>query len=231
MRRSSHLQRILAIFSRVPRRLFFSSFVLLGSVMIPTATFAHPHVFVETSIGLVFNDAKDVIGVEVSWSYDEFYSMLTFEDLGLDRDYDGRLTAVELNQLDGFDLHWVEGFVGDVFLQHGNKHVALGIPEGRGVIVQDARIISTHYRPLNEPIAADGLTLKAYDPTYYTYYELNPNIDAGHRCNADIIVADLKAAQNLLEEHLSVIPITAVEAEFPEIGEVFADTALIQCGG
>ncbi|MCY4152700.1 MAG: DUF1007 family protein [Aestuariivita sp.] len=227
MRRTFKLHRALAILSCVPRRFFFSIFWV--SAVIPTAIFAHPHVFVETSIRLVLDGTTEVVGVEVSWSYDEFYSMLTFEDMGLDRDYDGQLTLEELKRLDGFDLRWVEGFSGDVFLQRGAENLALGTPEGRGVVVQGARIISTHYRPLNEPISADGLRLKAYDPTYYTYYELNHNIDAGNHCNADIVVADLKAAQSVLEERLSVIPITAVETDFPEIGEVFADTALIQC--
>lgn len=197
----------------------------------PSLGAAHPHVFVDTGLRLVVDEAGLVTGIEVSWAYDALYSMLTFEDMGLDRDYDGQLTAGELRHLDGFDLKWIEGFEGDVYLETVAGPVALGRPEGRGVAVEEARIVSLHYRPLAQPVAAHGLVLRAYDPTFYTAYDLVRGVDVGAECAADVTPADLDAAYTLVEELLYAIPASAVEEAFPEVGKAFADTVVIRCTG
>ena len=115
--------------------------------LLPGQVAAHPHVFVETGLKLVLDDKGQVAGVEVSWTYDALYSMLTFEDRGLDKDYDGRLDQTELTFLAGFDLNWVEGFAGDLYLETGGTPVVLGPPEPREVMVDgEARIVSSHFR-------------------------------------------------------------------------------------
>ncbi|MCE8008430.1 DUF1007 family protein [Aestuariivita sp.] len=197
----------------------------------PVAGAAHPHVFVDTGIKLVLDDQGQLAGVEVSWAYDALYSMLTFEDMGLDNDYDGRLNSAELGFLNGFDLNWVEGFEGDLHLEAAGVPIALGAPEGRGVTVEDARIVSTHYRPLVNPTEADGLILRAYDPTFYTAYDLTRGVTAGEGCRAEVTPADLDAAYTLVEEMLYAMPAADAEESFPEVGAAFADTVVIRCDG
>ena len=93
---------------------------------------AHPHVFVETGLRLVASESGAIQGVEVTWRYDELYSLLVLEDMELDADFDGRLTAAELQVLDGFDLNWVEGFEGDLYAKTAKGALGLGPPERRG---------------------------------------------------------------------------------------------------
>ncbi len=197
----------------------------------PAVALAHPHVFVDTGLRVVLDDQQQVIGVEVSWAYDALFSMLTFEDLGLDQDYDGRLTPQEIAALDGFDLKWSEGFEGDIYLEVAGNPVALGPPEGRGVDVENAQIVTTHYRPLLQPVPVEDMVLRAYDPTFYVAYDLTRGVQVSDQCAATVTPADLDAAYTLVEELLYALPASAAEENFPEVGEAFADIVEIQCTG
>lgn len=204
--------------------LFFAAFACL----LPAATaVAHPHVFVDTKLKVVVSDTGTFEGVEVHWTYDDFYSLLLLTDLGLDNDGDGELTQAELEVLDGFDLQWIAGFEGDSYASRNGKPVKLGKPQGRGVAVDAGRITTVHFRPAKGP--AQGLVLKAYDPTFYTAYDLSGPVQVDGPCNAAIQPADLDAAYTMVEELLYATPASEVEASYPEVGEAFADTVTVSC--
>jgi len=213
------------------------SLILICAVAGPAA--AHPHIFVDAGLRLAVDGAGRATGVEVTWEYDELYSLFSFEDLGLDPDYDGKLTGAELAQLDGFDLHWVPGYEGDLYLETGtgagtgtgSRPVPLGKPEGRGVSVHQGRIRSVHFRPLPQPVPAAGLVLRVYDPTYYTSYSVALGVTAGQGCRAEVIPPDLDAADERLKAILAEIPADQTETDFPAVGANFADTVVIRCAG
>lgn len=204
---------------------------LFGLMLSPAAVAAHPHIFIDTGLTIVLNDQGEVTGVEVVWAYDALYSMLTFEDMGLDNDYDGRLDEAELGFLNGFDMNWVEGYEGDLFLEAAGDRIALGPPEPRGLIVEEARIVTTHFRPVVAPVSADGLIVRAYDPTFYTAYDLTRGVRAEGACAVQVTPADLDAAYTLVEEMLYAMPSADLEDAFPEVGEAFADTVVVRCTG
>lgn len=188
---------------------------------------AHPHIFVETGLTLVADDAGRLVGVEVSWTYDDFYSLLLLEDMGLDPDGDGTLSTDELAKLDGFDLQWIEGYLGDLYLTEDGTPITLGRPEGRGTEVVGGRIISRHYRSFG-PL--DGaVVVQAYDPTFYTAYDLNGGVRVPDGCTLDITPADLDRAYTMVEEALYANP-AMPDDEFPEVGEAFADVIEVSCG-
>lgn len=83
---------------------------------------AHPHIFVNTGLSFVVDDQNRLTHVQVTWAYDELYSLLLTEDLGVDSDYDGVLTAADTALLTGFDMQWIEGFNGDLVGTQGAFH-------------------------------------------------------------------------------------------------------------
>jgi ABC-type uncharacterized transport system substrate-binding protein len=206
-------------------RLILTAF---GMMLAAPVALAHPHIFVETGLKLVADDTGRLIGVEVSWTYDDFYSLLLLEDMGLDPDGDGVLSAEELATLDGFDLQWIEGYLGDLYLTAQGAPVALGTPQGRGTDVVEGRIISRHFRSFAPQDA--GLTLKAYDPTFYTAYDMGGGVSVPDHCTLTIQPADLDRAYTMVEEALYKNP-SMPEDEFPEVGEAFADTVEVTCNG
>ncbi len=187
---------------------------------------AHPHVFVQTGLTLVADAAGRLVGIEVSWTYDDFYSLLLLEDMGLDPDGDGTLTPDELARLDGFDLQWIEGYLGDLYLTAGGAAVDLGPPEGRGTDLVAGQIVTRHFRafaPQSGPVI-----VKAYDPTFYTAYDLEGGVTVPDICKLAIQPADLDRAYTMVEEALYKNPAMA-DDEFPEVGEAFADVVEVTC--
>ncbi|WP_299729984.1 DUF1007 family protein [uncultured Tateyamaria sp.] len=194
---------------------------------VPTLGQAHPHVFIDASLRAVVDADGMFKGLEVQWAYDDFYSLLIFADLELDSDGDGRLRPDEVKRLEGFDLQWVDGYEGDSYASLNGRPVALGAPQSRGTRVEGGRIITTHFRPANAPAA--GLQIKAYDPTFYTAYELAGQVEVDGPCTARIEAADLDAAYTKLEELLYATPESEATDYYPEVGESFADTVMLSC--
>lgn len=189
---------------------------------------AHPHVFVETGLKLMADEDGRLIGVEVSWTYDDFYSLLLLEDMGLDADGDGQLTDEELAKLDGFDLNWIEGYLGDLYLTANGGQVDMAPPEGRGTAVVDGQIVTRHFRAFSA--VTGSVVLKAYDPTFYTAYDLTGGVSAPESCDVSVQPADLDRAYTMVEEALYANP-AMPDDDFPEVGEAFADVVEVTCKG
>lgn len=188
---------------------------------------AHPHVFVDTTLRIETDAEGRPVAVEVSWRYDELYSLLVFEDMGLDSDYDGALTEDELARLDGFDMQWIPGYAGDLYLSGGAGPIRLGPPEPVATRVDGGRIETVHRRPLAAP-GPETIVLRAYDPTYYTAYDLTGGVSAPEGCSVEIAAPDLDAAQARVERELDGRPATV--EDFPEVGDAFAETVTLRCG-
>ncbi|MGH1457397.1 MAG: DUF1007 family protein [Paracoccaceae bacterium] len=208
---------------------------------------AHPHIFVETGLKLELDGEGRLIGVEVTWTYDELYSLLVLEDMELDDDYDGVLRPDEIENLDGFDLQWDAGFAGDLYALRAveagqaqgpsgagtadeaeaeTRELALGAPQGRGARFKDGKITTVHFRPLAAQ-RAGGVMLRAYDPTYYTAYEISGRIEAPAPCRGVLRKPDLERAYAEVESRLGGRSASA--DDYPEVGEFFADTVVISC--
>jgi len=68
------------------------------------------------------DDRNRLTHVQITWEYDEFFSLLMTEDLGVDADYDGVLTEADLELLAGFDMNWIEGYNGDLVGEQSGAH-------------------------------------------------------------------------------------------------------------
>lgn len=205
--------------------------LVFAALIAPSMTAAHPHIFVDTSLSLRIDDQGQLLGIEVTWAYDDFYSLLIFEDRQLDNDFDGELNTQELQQIQGFDLNWSEGYEGDTYVTRSEIPLALAAPEHLKTNVGAGRITSTHYRPLVTPVAADGIVIQAYDPSYYTAYTVGSRVTlpATPKCNASVSEPNLDQAYTLVEESLYALPASEAEEAFPRIGQSFADTVRITC--
>ena len=174
-----------------------SAFVL-GLIAAPLG--AHPHVFVDTAMRFEVNDASEITGVTMTWVYDDFFSLLIFEDMGLDADGDAVLTDAELDELFGFDLvHWPEGFEGDLYVYSNGDKIEMPRPRPIGIAVEDGLIVATHCREI-PPVPVSGIEIRQYDPTYYVSQGVT---FTDPRCSATVSDPDIEAAQAVIEEEVS----------------------------
>jgi ABC-type uncharacterized transport system substrate-binding protein len=196
---------------------------------------AHPHIFVDAGLQLVRNDAGRVVAVEVTWRYDELYSLMVTEDYGLDPDYDLHLTEQEVAETLGFDLNWSGGFEGGLVLRQDARALEIGPPEPVSLRLLDSgQIQTTHRRPVAGARPDGAIEARIYDPEFYIAFEmiLDVGVADAPGCEAELIRADLDAAYAVLEDALDEIGgAVAAEDNFPAVGAHFADRVVITCPG
>jgi ABC-type uncharacterized transport system substrate-binding protein len=195
---------------------------------------AHPHVWIDTVIEVILNDRNEATGVRVSWTYDDLYSLYVVGDMGLDPDWDGKLTPEEEARLSGFDMKWDPGFPGDTYALLGEAPLALSRPEDWTASYADGKITSTHLRSFDSPVplGADPLVVQVYDPGYYVAYAIpfDPVVTGGTGCTAQVFVPDLDEAEEQLMAALSeYAPDVDLEGEFPAVGAKFAEEVRVAC--
>lgn len=211
--------------------------LLVALALLPTSAAAHPHVFLDTMLVLNFDPQQRLASIRVAWLYDEFFSMSVFADMGLDQDLDGRLTEAELAKLQGFNLNWPPGFVGDLYVGVNGVDQPLSGPLDGSIRVEDGRILSFITRDLLQPVKIGpiGLTIQNYDPHYYDEFTLTalPLMNnAPDGCTARILEPDLSAADQALKAELMKIPPgQSIEGDYPMVGRLYAQTLNITCEG
>jgi ABC-type uncharacterized transport system substrate-binding protein len=188
---------------------------------------AHPHVFIEAQLRFVTSDAGKITGVEVTWIYDAFHTLLLLEERGFDSDGDGQLTEEERSALIGFDLtDWPDWFEGGLFVHAGERKVALGPPHALTLDVRDGRLVTRHARSLG-PVGPDGLVVQPYDPSYFAAITVGDAPQAPEGCAARVLRADPDAAAVEMAAQLDMP--SDVGTEDTTIGILFADTMVIEC--
>lgn len=193
---------------------------------------SHPHIFVDTTLSFKQNAEGALTQVEVTWVYDDFFTLLILEDMGLDTDGDGALTDAEFQKLWAFDLkNWYPGFEGDLYLNaaDGTK-VKLGKPRATKIDMQDGRIIAGHRRTIPN-VAPQGIEIQQYDPTFYVAYSLTGGVHFEKGCTAEVSEADMNAATAARDDALSeALADQGVDIfEFVELGIHYADRIKVTC--
>lgn len=203
------------------------AWAMAGLVALAGPSAAHPHIFMETDLEVLRDAAGRAAALRVTWTYDPFFSLVLITERGLDPDGDGTLTEAETAALQGFDMTWEPGFPGDTYAFAGAAEVALSGPRDGVARYEGGRIISTHIRDLERPVAG-LLVVKNYDPTYYTEYTIRDLRAEG--CATEIIAPDLTEAERALQAALAELPADAdVEMGFLEVGAVFAQEVRVTC--
>ncbi|MGY6633741.1 MAG: DUF1007 family protein [Alkalilacustris sp.] len=214
--------------------------VALGAC-IPAAAAAHPHVFIDTGIEVIFDADARVEAVQVVWVYDEFYTMLALDDYGMDPDFTGTVTDAERAELAVIYSNWEPGFNGDLRPLLDGRELPLGGPTRIVADVQDQRLVIAHRRVFDSPVALDGgreLVLRVYDPTYFTAYTIagDPVVTGRDGCTAEVWGPDWEAADARLQAALDELlaqgaGMVEIEADFPAVGADFAEEVRLTCAG
>lgn len=205
----------------------------LAALAMPVTAAAHPHVFVQAQVTVVFDAAGD-IGIKLDWYYDDLFSLLVTTDLGIDMDGDLVLTAQEQALLDSQIAAWPPEYDGDLEVAQGAVVLALGDKQDHSMTYVEGLFVETHLRPLPDvPDPTAPIQIRVYDPSFYTAYELRqPVVMTGRDdCSAEIVPADVDAAYALAARLLDGRDAAQVGPDeyFPAVGDAFADTIIVTC--
>jgi ABC-type uncharacterized transport system substrate-binding protein len=197
---------------------------------------AHPHVFIDTKVEVMLDTDNRATGVMISWTYDDLYSLYVVGDMGLDPDWDGKLTPEEEAKLSGFDMNWDAGFAGDTYALMDDRDLPLSRPKNWSASYAGGKITSVHERSFEVPvpIAAVPLIVQVYDPGFYTAYTIpfDPVLTGGAGCTADAFAPDASAADETLRAALAEYSADVdLEADFPAIGKAYSEEVRVTCAG
>ena len=200
---------------------------------------AHPHVFIDTGLEVVFDAEGRLAAVQVVWVYDAFYTMMALDDYGMDPEFTGSVTDAERAELAAIYSNWDEGFHGDLHPKLDGAPLRLSGPRAVVADVQDERLVIAHRRVFEDlpEIGAGELVLAVYDPTYFTAYSIvgTPEVRGRADCVVEIWGPDWEAANETLmaaldEMYAAGADMWEIEADFPAVGAEFAEEARLRCG-
>ncbi len=199
-----------------------------------TAVAAHPHVFVDTGIEVIFDDQGRAEALRLTWTYDDLFSLLILEDRSMDADFDGVLTVEETAAIQGFDMAWEAGYPGDTYAVLGNAALTLSGPSDWTTTYADGRLTSTHLRRFADPVRVEDqpLVVQVYDPSFYTAYTIASDtvVTGDADCRAQNFEPDRAAADAQLQASMTEMAGSAgLEGDFPAIGAAYAEEARITC--
>lgn len=211
---------------------------LISAVLIcgclPAPGVAHPHVYIDTGLELILNETGHLTHVRVTWAYDDLYSLFVLEDERLDSDGDGILTSDEEQRLAGFDAQWVEGYDGDLMIQSADGKVVLSGPMEPTATTENGRIVTSHLRAVEgvlQPV--EGLSIKAYDPSFYTAYELTRPVIVTGASSCDVTRFEPDIEGKLAEMRDFLLTLDAnydlEENDIPLVGGEFATEIRVAC--
>ena len=204
---------------------------------------AHPHIFVNASHELIFDDQGRLVAVRARWDYDEMFTLLMVEDAGYDSNKDGAVAGEELAAFQLWDADWPEDYAGDMIVEISGQRLALEPPSDWAAEWQAGRAVSIHTRWLAQPEEVRGreITLRAYDPDYYVAYTITaePIFTGRTDCKAQLFEPDLEAIPEELRAAIAELSADTTPeagglsamAGLSAVGEMYAEEARATCAG
>jgi ABC-type uncharacterized transport system substrate-binding protein len=151
-------------------RLLFAITGLSAAAMVavqPTPASAHPHMWIDIAVEVVFDGGKRVTGLRETWLLDEFYT--AYATQGLDADGDGQPDPDKLAALLTGQIKHLADVSYFTKVTQGKQATALGKVEEATSRMVGHRLEMTFLLPFQAPVdlAAGPLVYAIYDPTYY----------------------------------------------------------------
>ena len=195
---------------------------------------AHPHVFVDARTGFIFDADGQLKTISISWTYDEFTTLILFESLNLDQDGDGQFNDTDRAAIIEGETNWDSAYKGDVYLEFAGQDYPLGRPEAAAVTLNNNQVEVSFDLPLSQPIRIETapVFLRLYDPFFYYAYTIVPPTDPTdlpEDCQAQIVPFEPNAADSALQDKLAALGREDMPA-VGNVGRLFSDEVQLTCG-
>ena len=144
---------------------------LIGLVAAARPALAHPHVFVDARVEIVFDDKGNITALRHVWRFDDAFS--AFSTQGLDTNGDGILTRDELAPLAKVNVESLKDYDYFTFLRVAGKRVGFKIPTEYWLDMSDGLLTLFYTLPLMQPVnPKQGVTIDVFDPIYFVDFTL-----------------------------------------------------------
>lgn len=168
------------------RGLAFASFIAGCTYSLAAA--AHPHVFADAKLDVVFDASGRLSAVRNTWRFDEAFSQFAIE--GRDTNGDGNFSAEELQSLAKINVESLQEYGFFTYLKMGDGEVPLQPPTAYSLAFDGSRLTLSYTLPLATPAAVGPKTLlEVFDPQYFVAFAFSKQtpvtlVDAPEGCSA-----------------------------------------------
>jgi ABC-type uncharacterized transport system substrate-binding protein len=143
--------------------------LVVGAAQWPFAATAHPHVFIDCGVDLLFSGDR-IDGLRLTWTFDDLFSGFILQEF--DRDRNGSLSPAEVREIEAKHLaefRRVKFFT--VVTLNGND-VTPGPARDFTATAAKGLVTYQFTLPLSAPLASTtAIEVVVDDPTYYIAYE------------------------------------------------------------
>ncbi len=128
---------------------------------------AHPHVWIEMTSAVGFDDKGQVTALGIAWTFDEFYSLAAVD--GLDKNKDGKYDAGEMKELGTTYLQNLEKYRYFTAIELNGKSAEVTKASNSAAVFQNGRLTFSFRLPLVNPVdpKTTKLSFSSFDPSYY----------------------------------------------------------------
>lgn len=163
---SKYLRNIWQKFRVVPIFL-----ILFVSLVIPYCLSAHPHIFIDNTVTIVF-DHNGLAGIKAQWVFDEMYSSMLVHDF--DENKDGTFSDTEIEKIrqDAFSNLEDYNYFTHIVI-NGKKFKVKRVKDFSARLDKD-RIVYSFFVPCHVSANSSykGIKISMYDITYYVAISL-----------------------------------------------------------
>ncbi len=151
--------------------------IILLLILFPTSLYAHPHVWIDASVKVHFNDKKQVTAITEVWEFDDMFSLVIIKDN--DKNKDEKFDDKEIaNVRDTYFLNLKNyGFYTNIFVDGKEFPLSFDLADFSAEIV-DEKVIYVFTINLSTPLAPFNhkVDIGIYDCQYYAdiFYAEDP---------------------------------------------------------
>ncbi len=146
--------------------------VLIFGTATVFAALAHPHVFINNKMTVLFDGGK-LKGMTFRWSFDDMFSEMILTDFkpNVDGDFSAKQTAaIKSGAFDNLENYhyFLAFFIGKKPLKK------IRIEQFTPSVVEGSKLVYSFFVPLDLPVTADEQTVRVtvYDDTYFVAFDL-----------------------------------------------------------
>jgi len=163
-------------------------------ILITQTLSAHPHVFIDTTVTVVFDD-EGIIGFQIQWLFDEMFSSMIINDF--DEDYNLKFNSQEISNIEKNAFSNLKNFHYFSYISFNGKDYPFKKVTNFSASIKYGRLIYQFFIPCSikakktEQIA----TVATYDDSYYSDIAFSENSPLILR-NSDAYTVRYEIVQN-----------------------------------
>lgn len=145
-------------------------FALAWGILLPGLSLAHPHIWVDTKLDVVFDGAGRISELRQEWLFDQAFTAWAIQ--GLDTNADGQVDRAELHELTEEYISGLSAY--DFYTFAGRKQDRRGLTPGpeRHMELRGDRLVFVFSLFLDRPVPKpQNFAIEVADPEYYVDFK------------------------------------------------------------